>query len=171
MLILEIKLPNYSVDAEPDHLLIGKIVDNELKSQFPGKQVLVRAIASSEHPGKTVDELVNMIAQKGTDRYDPERAGDRYDNIEGKHIDLFAFPADLSTDNAVFNQAVWGFYHSAKVIHGYPMRIDIVLIYDATKMQQVLHQYVGREDIKDDGFCFKEPNNKPDALLGVIKLL
>ncbi len=171
MLISEIKTPSYVITSEPDDQAIGEVVDAELRKIFPGKQVLVRAIASSEHPDKSVDELVAIIAQTGTDRYDPSRAGDRYENIDNKHIDLFAFRADLSTEDAVFHQAVWGFYHSSKAIHGYPMRIDIVTVYDATKMNQVTHQYMGREDIKDDGFSFKDPDNKPDALLGIIKLL
>lgn len=171
MQILEIKTPPYDITGEPDDQAIGRVVDAELRKQFTGKQVLVRAIASSEHPGKTVDELVAMIVQTGTDRYDPARAGDRYENIDNRHIDLFAFQADLSTEDAIFHQAVWGFYHSSKAIHGYPMRIDIVTVYDATKMNQVTHRYAGREDIKDDGFSFKDSDNKPDAILGIIKLL
>ena len=171
MLISEIEIPSYNIDTEPNDQAIGKIVDKELRRQFADKQVLVRAVASSEHPGKTVDELVEIIAQSGTDRYDPARTGDRYENIEGKHIDLFAFSANLSSDAAVFSQAVWGFYHSSKAVHGYPVRIDIVLVYDATKMNQVTHQYEGRDDLKDDGFSFKDPDNKSDALLGIIKLL
>ena len=152
MLISEVNIPSYDIEKEPDDKAIGEIVDNELKKRFSGKQVLVRAVASSEHHGKTVEELLQVIAQTGTDRYDPKRTGDRYENIEDKHIDLFAFPADISPDTVIFNQAVWGFYHSSKAVHGYPMRIDIVIVYDATKMNQVIHQYEGREDLKDDGF-------------------
>lgn len=171
MLISEIKTPPYDITSEPDDRAIGAVVDSELRKLFPGKRVLVRAIASSEHPGKTVDELVDIIVQTGTDRYDPVRVGDRYDNVDNKHIDLFAFQADLNTNDAVFGQAVWGFYHSSKSVHGYPMRIDIVIVYDATKMNQVTHRYEGRNDTKDDGFSFKDPASKPDALLGIIKLV
>lgn len=171
MQISEIEVPSYDINSEPDDQAIGTVVDNELRRLFAGKKVLVRAIASSEHPDKTVDELVAIIAQAGTDRYDPARVGDRYENVDNKHIDLFAFSADLSTENVIFSQAVWGFYYSSKAIHGYPMRIDVVTVYDATEMNQVTHRYEGREDIKDDGYSFKDPDNKPDALLGIIKLL
>ncbi|MGB4768799.1 MAG: hypothetical protein WBP22_06130 [Candidatus Saccharimonas sp.] len=171
MLVSEVAIPFYTVDSEPDDQAIGKIIDEKLKNQFPGKKVVVRAVASSEHPGKTVDELVEIIVQTGTDRYDPDRTGDRYENIEGKHIDLFGFLADAGLDDGVFSKAVWGFYHSSKAIHGYPMRIDIVSIYDASKMDQIIHRYEGREDVKDDGFAFKDQANKQGALLGIIKIL
>lgn len=171
MLISEIKLPIYTVNSEPDTEAIGHIVDEKLYELFSGRKIVLRAIASSEHNGKSIEEIVHIIEQTGTDRYDPERKGDRYENIENKHIDLFAFSADLNEVSAIFNQAVWGFYYSSKDIHGYPMRIDIVIIYDATKMERVHHQHEGRDDIKDDGYKFKDPDHKTEALLGIIKLL
>lgn len=171
MLVSEISLPDYIVDSEPDEKAIGTIVDEKLREQFGERKILLRAIASSEHPNKPIDEIINIITRTGTDRYDPDRKGDRYENIENKHIDLFAFAADLRSNEPVFHQAVWGFYHSSKGIHGYPMRIDIVIIYDAEKMERIHHQYVDREDVKDDGFVFNDPAHKADALLGTIKLL
>jgi len=154
----------------PDDQAIGKVVDDELRKHFLGKSVLVRGIASSEHPDKTIDKLIDIIAQTGTDRYDPNRPGDRYENVDGKHIDLFAFPVIIKPNTKVFNQVVWGFYHSSIAVHGYPMRIDVVSVYDASQMQQVLHRYEGRGDIKDDGFTFRDAAAKSAALLGIIKI-
>ncbi|MDB5183153.1 MAG: hypothetical protein JWO47_937 [Candidatus Saccharibacteria bacterium] len=170
MKLIKLNIPQYTVDSEPDDKAIGKIVDDELKKNFMGKSILVRGVASSEHQGKTVDELVEIIQKTGTDRYDPQRTGDRYENVEGKHIDLFAFPETITPGSEVFSKIVWGFYHSAKAIHGYPVRIDIVMIYDANQMQQVTHKYEGREDIKDDGFAFIDSTNKMEALLGIIQI-
>ncbi len=48
---------------------------------------------------------------------------------------------------------------------------DIAIIYDLTKLKRVLHQYKGRTDIKRDGFVFRNPANKKDALIGIIKIL
>lgn len=170
MKLLEIDMPEYRVDTTPNHLALGKKVDDLIKRNFVGERVVVRGVASSEHPQKTIDELIEIIQRTGTDRYDSGRAGDRYENVEGKHIDLFAFPVTVTENTEVFQHIVWGFYHSAIGVHGRPMRIDIVTVYDAGQMEQVVHQYEGRDDIKDDGFVFKDPESKASALLGIIKI-
>ncbi len=170
MEIIRLNLPEYTIDSEPDHELLGKIVDQELKKHFMGQSILVRGIASSEHPDKTIDELIDIIKQSGTDRYDLERKGDRYENIDNKHIDLFAFPHVVNNQSSIFADVVYGFYHSAIGVHGKPQRIDILTIYDATKMTKVVHQYEGRDDIKEDGYAFKDTKNNADALTGIIKI-
>jgi len=68
-------------------------------------------------------------------------------------------------------QVIYGFYHSAIGVHGHPVRIDILTVYDATQLEEVVHQYEGRDDIKRDGFVFRHPDNKRAAVLGIIKLL
>lgn len=133
--VYAISLPQYQVDKEPDHKAIGVVFDKEIKKHFLGQSVIVRGVASSEHPDKSIDELIEIIKRTGSDRYDPDRVGDRYENIQGKHIDLFAVPEKITESSEVFSTLVWGFYHSAIVIHGYPMRIDIVTIYDAAQLE------------------------------------
>lgn len=167
---LELALTDYGVETEPDHKTVGKPVDNLLKEHFMGETVVVRGVASSEHPDKTIGELIEIIQSTGTDRYDPGRIGDRYENIQGKHIDLFAFRRKITPRTELFKDITWGFYHGAKTIHGKPMRIDILTIYDAAQLKAVVHQYEGRDDIKRDGFVFKSPANKVGALKAVVKL-
>jgi len=169
--IYTLNLPQYKVGVEPDDKDFGKLLDDEIKNHFLGQAILVRGIASSEHRDKSVDELINTIKETGTDHYDSDRKGDRYENISGNHIDLFAFPATYTAETKLMHMLFWGFYHSAIYIHGYPMRIDLVTIYDADQMEQILHQYKGRDDIKDDGFVFKNPTKKHSALKGIIKIL
>jgi hypothetical protein len=169
--VFVVDLPQYQTDKEPDAQAVGKTVDDEIKKHFLGQSVIVRGVASSEHAGKSIDELIGLIQKTGTDRYDPKRTGDRYENIEGKHIDLFGVPAVITSESEVFHVIAWGFYHSAIAVHGYPVRIDVVSIYDASQMEQVLHQYEGREDIKDDGFAFKNPSDKQAALRAIIKIV
>lgn len=170
MNFITIDLPEYTIESPPDHKAIGKKVDDVLREHYMGQAIIVRGVASSEHPEKTKDELIRIIKQTGTDRYDAERTGDRYENVEGKHIDFFGVPAIISPTSSVFETIVYGFYHSAIGIHGKPQRIDIVTIYDAEKVEQVVHRYEGCDDIKNDGFAFKEPTQKPDSILGIIKL-
>ncbi len=169
--IYTIHLPKYRVDnGEPDSETIGKIVDDELKKHFLGEDIVFRGVASSEHSDKSQDKLVEIIKTSGTDRYDAERKGDRYENIEGKHIDFFAFPCKVTSDLEIGHMMIWGFYHSAIAIHAHPMRIDIISVYDTDKLDQVYHQYQGRSDIKDDGFAFKDTKYKPAAIKGIFKI-
>ncbi|MBL8121167.1 hypothetical protein JNM87_00245 [Candidatus Saccharibacteria bacterium] len=167
---LTINLPEYIIDTEPDINGISKAIDNVLKQEFMGKSVVVRGIASSAHPAKSTSELIDIICQTGTDRYDPSRVGDRYENVQNKHIDLFGVPAFVSETSEISRVIIWGFYHSSKALHGQPVKIDVVIIYDAEMLSQVQHSYAGRDDVKDDGFAFKHPNHKVDALLGILRI-
>ena len=169
--IFTLHLPQYQIATEPDHRTVGKIVDDEIRRHFAGRTIVARGIGSSEHPGETIDELVEVIKRDGTDRYDANRKGDRYENLQSKHIDLFGFRRKVGPRMQLFKDVVYGFYHSALGIHGKAVRIDILIIYDAVKLKAVLHQYEGRTDKKRDGFVFLDPTHKQDALLGVVKIL
>lgn len=170
MKILSLAVPQYTIDSEPNHRDVGKIVDAVIKNNFERRTVIVRGLSSTAHPDKTLDELVEIIKQQGTDRYDQDRMGDRYENIKGKHIDLFAFRRKVTPKMELFKDISWGFYHGAKAIHGEPVRIDILIVYDASHLRAVVHQYEGRDDIKRDGFVFKNPADKKTAILGIIKI-
>ncbi|HZM64260.1 MAG TPA: hypothetical protein VFB59_03955 [Candidatus Saccharimonadales bacterium] len=170
MKVLSVAVPQYIVDTEPDHKAVGKIVDEVIKQNFAGQTIIVRGLSSTAHPNKTVDELVEIIRREGTDRYDPEVAGDRYENSKGKHIDLFAFRRKVTPKMELFKHISWGFYHGARAIHGKPVRIDLLTVYGASKLRAVAHQYEGRNDRKRDGFVFKNPENKKSALLAVVKI-
>lgn len=169
-LVIALSVPDYQVAVVPDHNAIGKVVDDELRKYFMGQSIVARGIGSGEHPGKTIDELVEIIKQDGTDRYDVNRKGDRYENIQGKHIDLFGFRRKVGPNMQLFKDVVYGFYYSALGIHGKAVRIDILIIYDATKLKAVVHQYDGRTDKKRDGFVFRDSAHKQNALLGIIKI-
>lgn len=168
--VLQINLPEYTVEQEPDHKAIGKAVDNVLKQHFMGQTILIRALGSMEHPGKSVDDLIEIIKTTGTDRYDPERKGDRYENVQGKHIDLYALRRTVSPRSKIFWQLSWSFYSSPLKTRGYPVRVDILAIYDPKQLKAVVHQPTGHPFMKRDGFVFREPENKPAALLGIIKI-
>lgn len=167
--VFTVNLPEYKVDTEPNHKVIGKIVDDCLREHFLGQTVVVRGLSSDEHQ-KSVDELIEIIKRSGTDRYDPERVGDRYENIKDKHIDLFAFRRKITKRTQLFKDLSWGFYHGAIAIHGKPVRLDILTIYDASQLKAVVHQYEGRTDTKRDGFVFRNPSDKVGALKAVIKI-
>ncbi|SDT22163.1 hypothetical protein [Actinopolymorpha singaporensis] len=168
--VFDIDVPQYRVDTEPDHRAVGRVVDAELRKLFLGRTVVVRGIGAQHHPGRTVDDLIEIVCRLGTDRYDPDRAGDRYDNLQNKRIDLFAFRRRATPRMRLFEAMSWGFYHSSIAVHGVPVRLDLLLIYDAAQLREVVHQYEGRDDRKRDGYVFRDPDRKPEALLGIAKL-
>lgn len=168
--VFTVHLPEYNVDTEPNHKSIGKVVDDCLKEHFLEQTVVVRGLSSGEHADKSAEELIEIIKQSGTDRYDPERVGDRYENIKGKHIDLFAFRRKITERTQLFKDLSWGFYHGSIAIHGKPVRLDILTIYDASQLKAAVHQYEGRTDIKRDGFVFINPSDKVGALKAIIKI-
>lgn len=44
------------------------------------------------------------------------------------------------------------------------------MIYDASELKAVVHQYEGTQKRKRDGFIFKDINRKKDSLLAIIKI-
>lgn len=170
--VFTVHLPEYTVDAEPEHGVVGKIVDDEIKKHFLGQSILLRGLASVEHPGKSIDELIEIIKRDGTDRYDPNRIGDRYENVENKHIDLFALKFDVTKDSEMFSQLTWPFYHWGIKDRGFPLRCDVLIIYDPAQLRQVEFTYAGREHegARDDGFVFRNQNNKPTAIKAIFKI-
>lgn len=170
--VYTIHLPEYQVTIRPDYKTLGKVIDVELKKHFMGQTVGLRAIGSQEHPGKSIDDLVGIIKRDGTDRYDPKRGGDRYDNTENKHIDLFLLRRKISERSKIFWQLAWSFYESPLKLRGRPVRVDILVIYDLTKLKAVrtTHTHEGYRVTKRDGFVFREPNKKNEAVLGIIKI-
>ena len=170
--VITIHLPQYQVVTEPDYRALGRIVDDELKKHFMGQMVGLRALGSQEHPDKSLEDLIEIIKRDGTDRYNPGRSGDRYENIENKHIDLFLLRRKISERSKIFWQLAWSFYESPLKLRGKPVRIDIVIVYDLAKLKAVrtTHTHEGYPVTKRDGFVFKDPGNKAEALLGIIKV-
>lgn len=171
--VYEIHLPEYQVDTEPDHEVVGAKVDDFLKQIFMGQHIAVRCIASSEHPGKTIDDVVVKIREFGHDRYDATRVGDRYENNEGKKVDIFAFDYHIDENSKIFSIFTWPNYHLTWREPYHPLRIDLILIYDPSKLDQIEYTYAGRESEgkRSDGFTFKNAENKTEALIAIIKVL
>ena len=165
------KVPEYNVKSKPDWFSIGAKIDKTIKKYFLGKKVAIRCLSSKEHNGMAIDDLIKIIKKLGTDRHNPKRKGERYENIENKKIDFFALDFRIKKDSAIIENFIEPFYTWPIKFGGKPIRINVILIYDLSKLKRVYHQYKGRNDIKKDGFVFKNPENKRKALLGIIKIL
>lgn len=170
--ILEIAIPEYKADTKPDFLTIGPKLDRLLQEHFAGQDIVLRCIGSQDHNDKTVDELARIIQQTGTDKYDANRRGYGYSVgiKQSKHIDFFGSSVKVQPSTDIFTRELLrDFYHGALGDRGYAIRIDIVIVYNASKLTKVEHLY-GQDIEESDGFVFKNPKNKIDALLGVVKV-
>jgi hypothetical protein len=168
--VYEICVPEYHVRSKPDHEAIGAKIDPLIREHFMGQQVVIRCLGSEEHPGRTIDQLVDIIIKNGLDRYDPDRKGDRYENVENKQIDFFALTFPVEKDKTIMEFFIDPFYEWPLKLRGAPVRVNIAVIYDPEKLERVVHTYSdGRT--KDDGFVFKDPGNKQDAIKAIIKIL
>jgi hypothetical protein len=167
-----LKIPQVYYDNKPDFEYIGTKIDNCLKRHFLGKKVAIRVLSSKDHKTRTFSQIITTIKKLGHDRYDPNIKGDRYENIDNHHIDFFALDFKIEYNKSYFKDLLEPFYYWPLYDRGKPIRIDIAIIYDLSKLKIVEHRYKGREnELKKDGFVFKYPNNKPNSILGIIKIL
>ena len=169
--VYAIDVPEYDVRTKPDWRGIGAKLDEFLRELFLGRKIVIRCIGSCEHPGKSLDDLVEIILEQGSDRYDPSRPGDRYENIENKPIDIFALEFKVEPGLAMMENIIEPFYTWPLQNGKKPTRLDLMTVYDAGKLEVVEHMYEGRNEVKKDGFIFKNQENKSETILAIVKLL
>lgn len=142
--VYKICVPEYHIREKPDWKTLGAKIDKKLKRHFMGKSVAIRCIGSQEHKGKSIDELVRIIRKLGHDRYDPDRKGDRYKNVEGKHIDFFALDFKIRPCTVIMEKFIEPFYTwPVKARDSPPIRLDLAIIYDRAQVKCQLHHYEG----------------------------
>jgi hypothetical protein len=156
--IYEILIGSRDLDA------INEEIDSAIKSCFAGQHLRIRVLGSERHEGKTLDELIDIIADTGTDRYDPAVRSDRYDNREGKRIDFFALDFVVNPHTKILGEFTW-----RKKLRP-PLKIDVVIVYDISQVERVVYTPTGREDNKFDGFAFRDGSKKRDAIKAVFKI-
>lgn len=123
--VYRIKVPEYHVKSKPDPASIGAKIDRIIKKHFLGQKVAIRCIGSQEHKGKSVNDLVEIIKKLGTDRYDPSRKGEKYENIWNKRIDFFALDFRIKEKGKYMENFIEPFYTYPKQDKKRPVRIDI----------------------------------------------
>ncbi len=95
MTIVEVRVPEYRVDREPDYRSIGTRVDRAIEANFPDGEYLLRAIGVDDHPGLTLSELVRIVVTTGTDKHDPGRGSVGHDEFSGYDYDIQAGPIEI----------------------------------------------------------------------------
>jgi hypothetical protein len=172
--VYTIHLPEYRIAPDTDWLACGRKLDRLIETHFPGRRLALRAIGLADHPGKTLDELVTIIQQLGTDRYDPERAGLYYarEGLDDIHAGALLVTEDgLRAEKHVqmspLAETLEIFYEGTLADRGYSIRLDLLLFYDLDQLAPVY-------DMPPEScyeFAFLHPDRKPEALVGLIRIL
>lgn len=173
--VLSVPLPEYRIDSTPDYT-VGDRVDRVIRDHFDVDRIVVRAISSVDHRPLTLDELAEVILERGTDKYDPDRRGVLPEQFEPYHPDLQGGTFGVETDTSSFFGGVMKhFYEDAPGDRGHPLRIDLLLIYDKDQLLPADHPDPGRPRVRPrlESFLyrFKDPQHKRDALWGLVKIL
>jgi hypothetical protein len=175
--IVTLAIPEYNIDDQPDYNTLGIKIDQALESNFEGK-FLERAISLTDHPQYNLDQLVDIIITTGTDKYDPKRKGVCYEQFEPYKPDLQA--GDIDIVNHKLNEPygkglIKLFYENVLLDRGYRLRIDLILLYDPQQMLTANKIELTKPGVSPDLekylWRFKDPNNKRQALVGLLKLL
>ncbi len=172
--VYAVPLPGYRIEGPPDYTL-GENVDRVIRDHFDVHRIIVRAISSADHPPLTLDQLAHRIRAKGTDRYDPERRGVAHEQFAPYHADLQGGPFGREPGAASFFAGVMRhFYEDAPIDRGRPLRVDLLLIYDRDALVPADTPDPGsprvRPGLETFLFRFKDPDRKPEALIGLIKI-
>ena len=87
--IVNVSVPEYTVESQPDYGVVGAKIDKTITENFEGT-FLVRELSIADHPQYTLDELVKIILETGTDKWDPNRKGVAHEEFEPYKPDLQA---------------------------------------------------------------------------------
>ena len=182
--IIEIHLPEYTLDTKPDYMKIGKKVDGIIIKNFPEGKYVVRAIGHDDHPTMSLKKLVSVIKDTGTVKYNPDKAGVAHNEFSDYDYEIHAGLIEIKNSaiiqdedidyDSFFGEIIYNFYENAPYDRGYGVRIDLLLFYDPKKV-------VGAEKIASNNkhvkgldtflYKFKNPQNKKDALISIVKIL
>lgn len=184
MKVLEITLPEYSVLNKPDYEIIGKKVDKLIEENFSDGRYILRAIGSQDHPDLDLEELTDIIIQTGTDKYDPDRIAVCHDEFSGYEYDIQAGILEIKNSKIVipddykykseFADIIWHFYEHTIYDRGYSVRIDLLMIYNSSKLSLANKIAPDTQDVRKglENYLYKfnDPAKKKEALLGIVKI-
>ncbi len=183
--VIEISISEYNVKRKPNYLRIGKKVDKILQKNFPNGRYILRAVGSSEHPKLSVHQVSNLILKHGTDKYDSKKKSFCHEEFSGYDYDFQAGRFEIKNSKLIVNKEdkipstfgdiVYHFYEHAPLDRGYPVKIDLLLIYDTSQLKKA-RKFNSKSKILRKGlnkylYKFKNRKNKQKSLLGIVKIV
>ncbi len=185
MKLIEMSLPEYNIESKPDYAKLGNIVDNVIAQNLDDGEYILRAISSYDHDGLSLDNLVSKITELGTDHYDPNRKqvcqaefADYDFDIHAGRLKIENGKVIVPKDNIVdseFGDIIYHFYEHTLLDRGYPLRIDVLMIYDSKLVVPATRVRTDLPDVNPNLsnclYRFVNPDKKRDALIAVVKIL
>ena len=154
---------------------------NNVNDDSSMQKILIRGISSAnktEGGSKmSIDDVVSNVVSSGHDRfgdapsYAKNFANRVYDST-GEQADLFAEDLDLTkaeTQADLTLNLLKTFYEFSVKKGKEPRKVDVIMLYDESKLKQLSYKSHGED--KHDAYKFLTPEQKQDALIGVIKLV
>lgn len=163
--IIHIECPAYILSKKLDYIKAGNEIDSALNENFMNQYVMIRAIQSSKHKMPR-DKLIERIIEYGNDRYDSN--SEYAANVTDRPIDLFGLVCKIE-GQPIAKELLEGFHKWKPKCEEKPQhKADIWMILDPKQFEQVEYNH-SRFNIKvSDAYVYKNPNNKPDALIGIV---
>src|SRR3989344_2241540 len=183
--MIEVHLPKYHLHTKPDYLKVGRKVDAEIEKILPDGQYIYRAIGKDDHPNLSLNEFVEIVLKLGTDKYGPKKKEVCFEGFCMYGHDIQAGSFDIKNHKIVldssyeyssmFGDTVKKFYENVLLDRGYKVRIDLLIIYDASKLVKAKKidskAERARPELEECLYQFKDPEHKPEALVGIVKIL
>jgi hypothetical protein len=181
--IIRVPVPEYHVRDRPDYDVIGSKVDQAIGKVLSDGVYIIRSIGLQDHAGLTLDQLVQIVLATGTDKYDSDRTAVGQEEFSGYDYDIQAGPVEVKrgrlepdeSDDTVFGGIARHFFEGAPLDRGYPVRIDLLLLYDPAKMLRARKRDSGakgvRKGLNKFLYKFRDPADKKGALVGLVEIL
>jgi hypothetical protein len=164
--IVELSCPEYRFDDSLDLSKVSKRIDRALIDNFAGRSVVLRGVQSGKHLLRK-DQLVKCIRRTGTDRY--EVASSNSVGVTRERIDLFGLSCTVTAGGSLALGILQGFHvYKPKSLERPQHRVDIWLIYDASKLTNIEYFHEIYKVRAHDGYVFKNPDDKAGSLLGMV---
>ena len=174
--VIEISIPEYTIETQPDYKAVGDKIDKAITDNFEGT-FLLRALSMIDHPKYTLDEFTDIILKTGTDKYDPDRKGVAHEEFEPYKPDIQSGEITIKNHKLIsepFSEDVRRFYENTLLDRGYRLRIDLIVLYDPKQFVRAEKVDYTKPDVAphliEYLWKFKDPDNKPKAVAGIIKI-
>ena len=165
---LTLKLLNYNVENIEEFNNIGNIIDKTISKNFSQYDIAVRGLSLHDHPNLSLDNLIKIILEKGTDHYDTKRRmAVSHDFYKEKEVELFAVSIKSGEEVCFAQEMLEDFAIGEIQDRGYSLRIDLLVIYDLNKLVNIPIKYP--DGIGKDAFRFKDAKRE-NTILGFIKI-
>ena len=155
-------------ENRPNFELISQPIRSYLKSQFMNKRIGLRMLGSEEHPNKTVDDLIEIIRQKGHDRYDLNWGANKYGKIDPGEIALFMLELEIGQELGIDGEEQ--IMHALNSFYFYcdePVRVDIAIVYDLSGVKLEKIWYAGEQEL---AHVFINTAKASESVLRLLKI-